>query len=386
MKGAIGMLGDGQLAQMTCLAARELGIPCHVYASSTDSPAALVADRVFVGDFLDHAALAAFADSVDAIGYDTELLPIDCVRFVAQRAAACPHPDILFATQNRIRERALLRTAGAPMPRVAAVESEADIERAGAVTGWPAILKTAEQGYDGKGQAAVADCEAAQRAFAGFGNVPCILEQRVHFAAEMSVIVAGDGAGRLVAYPVTDNLHRRHILHQSSQPSALPATAQRNALDIALAIAETTRLRGLLAVEMFYTEDGQVLVNELAPRPHNSGHHTQLTSDVSQFAQLVRILAGQLPQAPQVVPGVMINLLGDALAGRADAPWRHVGFVRGGDADADVFFYGKREARPGRKMGHVVARGPTLASAQERAWALVRELVGDALTAEGDLR
>ncbi|MCY0869076.1 MAG: ATP-grasp domain-containing protein, partial [Firmicutes bacterium] len=192
MKGAIGMLGDGQLAQMTCLAAREIGIPCYVYASSLESPAALVADRVFVGDFSDSAALAAFADAVDAVGYDTELLPIDCVRAVAQRTVACPHPDVLFATQNRIRERELLRAAQVPMPRVAAVETESDIERAGAITGWPAILKTAEQGYDGKGQATVLDAEAARRAFAACGNVPCVLEQRVEFAAEMSVIVAGD--------------------------------------------------------------------------------------------------------------------------------------------------------------------------------------------------
>ena len=375
MRPAIGVLGDGQLAQMTCLAGRELGCEMHVYAGGAGQPAALVADRVWIGDPRDEEVLTRFARAVDAVVYDTELLPIESVERVARHAAVCPSPEALRIAQNRIREREFLRRAGLPMPRVAAVRTAAELAAAVAAVGLPAVLKTAEQGYDGRGQRRVERPEQAAEAWRELGSVECVLEQWVEFERECSVIVAGGANGACEAYPVIDNAHWRHILHQSSAPSTLPPRARAEAVEIALAAARELRVVGLLTVEMFHTRDGRMLVNELAPRPHNSGHHTQRSANVSQFAQLCRTAAGEPPLPVAQRPAAMVNLLGDLFAedGLRTDPlrpplYRHVGFLPGGGA-VGTYFYGKREARPGRKMGHIIA----VADAVPDALALARE-------------
>jgi len=377
----IGLLGDGQLAQMTCLAGRTLGLTMHVYAQSFDSPAAQVADLVSIGALDDEQKLVQFAQSVSVVTYDTELLPIRAVRTVAAHTRACPSPDILYIAQNRIRERAFLQSIDMPMPRVQVVDTMQRAHEAAVLLAGPGILKTAEQGYDGKGQVRVDHPEDAVDAWKYLGEVPCVLEERVSFVSEMSVLVAGSLDGAYAVYPVIDNVHERHILHLSSSPSQLPAVAQREAQRIALAIAKALSLVGLLAVEMFYTEDGRVLVNELAPRPHNSGHHTQLSAATSQFEQLCRAISGMPLGSVVSQPAAMINLLGDLFLEDDDHKesheppiYQHGGFLspeqlmtyfrtnvpEGGDLLPDlerikVYFYGKREARPGRKLGHAIA-------------------------------
>jgi len=389
----MGLLGDGQLAQMTCLAGQALGLEMHVYAQSADSPAAQVADRVWLGAFDDEAQLRLFAEVVEAVTYDTELLPIVGVRRVAELTRAYPAPDILYIAQNRIRERAFLRSIDISMPRVAAIEEAAQAEPAALAVGLPAILKTAEQGYDGKGQQLIERLEDIEGVWREFGEVPCVLEECIEFVGELSVIVAGGLDGHFVAYPVIDNDHRKHILHVSSAPSQLPADVQATASALALRIAQALSLVGLLAVEMFYTRDGRVLINELAPRPHNSGHHTQISGAASQFEQLCRAVMG-MPLGPVLSrPAAMVNLLGELFVDAPGEPpiYQHAGFVPASvwrdyvqvqvqvpyagmpEIDSErmkLYFYGKSQARDGRKMGHAIVVGETTAAALAEAQAL----------------
>lgn len=389
----IGVLGDGQLAQMTCLAGQTLGCVMHVYAQSPDSPAAKVADRVWLGDLNDEKQLARFAEAVDVITYDTELLPVACVRSLQTHARLCPSPELLYIAQNRIRERAFLRQIDIPMPQVAPVLSAEDAYAAALSMGVPGILKTAEQGYDGKGQVRVDRPDEARPAWQALGGVPCVLEERVSFVAEMSVLVAGSLDGTYQAYPVVDNRHEHHILHLSSAPSQLPQAAQDEATRIALAIAKAAQLVGLLAVEMFYTQGGRVLVNELAPRPHNSGHHTQVTTATSQFLQLCRAITGLALGPLDAQPGAMVNLLGELFIHldpqTDDLIYQHAGFLsterlvnylrtyvqEQGEWSVDlerchVYFYGKEMARPGRKMGHAMIVDDTVQGAVKQMEAL----------------
>ncbi len=374
-KKSLGILGDGQLAQMTCLAGQALGLTMHVLASDRQNPAALVADQVWVGDWTDTDLLTRFAQSVDAVTYDTELLPIDGVRLAAKYTNAFPHPDILFMAQNRIREREFLLRQGIPIPRIAVIHDKADVLPAVAFVGTPCVLKTAEQGYDGKGQVRIDDPAKAHDAFLTLGSVACVLEEWVDFEREMSVIVAGDQLGHSKTFSVIDNEHRRHILHLSTAPSTLPDHVQQEAIEIGLSLARACGLVGLLTVEMFYAKDGRVLVNELAPRPHNSGHHTQLSAVTSQFTQLCRAMAGMELGSTEQKPAAMINLLGDIFLDADDSPFIHTGFAPGSRTDLAVFYYGKREARAGRKMGHILAVADSLSAAVKLAQTHEKELV-----------
>ncbi len=378
LKPAIGIFGDGQLAQMTCLAGRALGYEMHVYASDAGNPGALTADRVWLGSFDDESLVREFASAVDAVTYDTELLPIESVRLAARYASTRPGPDVLWIAQNRIREREFLRSVGVPMPRVAPVRTREELSAAIAGVGTPAVLKTAEQGYDGKGQVRIMHPADAQDAWSALDFAPCVLEEWIELRSECSVIVAGAADGGLVSYPVVDNVHVNHILHQSSFPSALPEEKQRTAVAVAERIARELGLVGLLAVEMFHTQDGRILVNELAPRPHNSGHHTQLSAATSQFAQLCRAVAGAPLGDVTTRPAVMINLLGDLFVDRDETVYRRVGFLPEPDDHSAVYFYGKQEARPGRKMGHVLAVGETRDQALRRAAVLYARYAGPA--------
>ncbi|MCI0182560.1 5-(carboxyamino)imidazole ribonucleotide synthase [Sulfoacidibacillus ferrooxidans] len=369
-KMAIGILGAGQLAQMTCEAGRALGFDMHVYANHAQEPATFVADRTWVGDLTDYEQLQQFAESVSVITFDTELLPMDAVSYVAQFAKVYPNPDILWIAQHRERERLFLRDQGITMPRIAFVHTHEDIASAVDQVGVPAVLKTVEQGYDGKGQRKITRPDEAIEAWEFLGRVPCVLEEWLDNPLEMSVIVAGSEAHGMAAFPVIDNEHQNHILHQSSVPSQLPVEIQSRAEQIAIFIAHSLHLIGLLTIEMFYTKDGRVLVNELAPRPHNSGHHTQLSTVTSQFEQLIRAITGLELGDVTTKPAAMINLLGDLFLQQSTSHpiYQHVGFVDPHDKEEqNVFFYGKQEARVGRKLGHIIAVGENVQDATAKA-------------------
>jgi len=341
----IGILGGGQLGRMTALAAARLGFRTHVFCPDHDSPAAQVTAVSTVAAYDDAEALAAFADDVDVVTFEFENIPDTAAEILASLKPTRPAPQILHICQQRLREKDFLSSIGVPVTRYRAVPSADDLDAAVGAVGLPCILKSAQFGYDGKGQVRiVADTDLAaawQRMGADLG----IVEAEVDFALEASVIVARGIDGKTALYPPVENRHRNHILDETVVPARLAESTAHEAERIAQRIAEELRLVGLLAVEMFVTRDGGVLVNELAPRPHNSGHWTIDACATSQFEQFVRAVCGlPLGSTAPHSEAVMKNLIGDEVT-----RWRDIL----ADPEAKLHLYGKAEARPGRKMGHV---------------------------------
>ncbi len=343
----LGMLGGGQLGRMFTLAAHSMGYRVTVLDPDPLSPAGAIADVHLKAAYQDVEALQQLADSCEAVTTEFENVPADSLRWLAKHCAVRPAGDAVAIAQDRIREKAFVRACGIEVAPYAVIEKAADLDTASAAL-FPGILKRARFGYDGKGQARVASTAEAKKAFAEMGAEACVLEQRVALKCEISAVVArgADGSGH--GFPVAENRHRNGILDVSIVPARIaPALAQR-ATDWALKIAAELGYCGVLAVEFFVTESGGLLVNEMAPRPHNSGHYTIDACVTSQFEQQVRTLCGlPLGDARLLSPVVMVNLLGDAW--QQGAPqWERVLSM----PDAKLHLYGKHEARGGRKMGH----------------------------------
>ncbi len=345
----LGILGDGQLGRMLALAAARLGLTCHVYGPDQHGPAKQVSWIQTTADFRDEAKLAAFAADCQAVTLEFENVPVETLRFLEARVPVLPGSAALEVSQDRLREKALARALGAGTAAFAAVDSRADLDAALTRLGCPAVLKTTRLGYDGKGQARIMTPADADAAFAAMKGQPAILEAFVPFTREVSVVAARGRDGAFVPYDVTENEHRDHILHRSVAPARIGAKAAARAVAIARAIADELGYVGVLGVEFFVIGEGadeDVLVNEIAPRVHNSGHWTLDGALTSQFEQHVRAVAGWPLGSPRrLSPRVeMLNLIG----GEADAS-------RGllADPEAKLHLYGKAEARPGRKMGHV---------------------------------
>jgi len=293
--GTIGILGGGQLGRMTALAAARLGYRCHIYCPEADCPASQVTPLATAAAYDDREALARFAHSVDLITLEFENIPLDAARFLAGLRPLRPGAGILETCQSRLREKAFCRSLGIATAPHAEVTGPEDLRRAVAAIGRPAILKTAELGYDGKGQARIeteTDLDQAWRAVCGERPVQSVLEGFVAFDLELSVIVARSPTGDCAAFPAVENRHRNQILDRTLVPGRVPPDAARRAEAIARHMAEALDLVGLLAIEMFLASDGEILVNELAPRPHNSGHWTLDACVTSQFEQLIRAVGG----------------------------------------------------------------------------------------------
>jgi 5-(carboxyamino)imidazole ribonucleotide synthase len=346
---AIGILGGGQLGRMSALAAARLGYRCHIYCPEPDAPAAQVTDRATVAPYDDEAALARFAAAVDVVTFEFENIPFATVETLAPLVPLRPGPDVLRICQDRLLEKDFCNRLDIPTAPYAKVESFDDLTRAVADIGTPCVLKTARLGYDGKGQALIqagTDLEESWatttgHAASGLG----ILEGFVDFELEISVIVARAADGTQCSYVPVENRHRNHILDRTLVPAPIAPEAAARAEAIAGSLAEGLELIGLLAVEMFVTKDGEVLVNELAPRPHNSGHWSIDACVTSQFEQFVRAVAGlPLGATTRLGDAEMKNLLGDEVE-----RWPEIL----ADPAAKLHLYGKAEARPGRKMGHV---------------------------------
>lgn len=346
----IGVLGGGQLGRMTALAAAALGYRCHVFSPERDAPAAQVADEVTVAAYTDRKALAKFAKQVAVITYEFENIPYEPVAEIADKVPVRPSPDVLRIAQDRLREKEFINSIGVGTAKYRPVASFDDLIGAVEEIGRPAVLKTARMGYDGKGQVPIradTDLEAAWAAFAQSMPTPVqgILEGFVHFEREVSAIVGRGLDGKTASYVAVENRHENHILAQTIAPARVPFDTARRAEAIARHIAEKIGLVGILGVEMFVGGDGTLLVNELAPRPHNSGHWTIDACVTSQFEQVVRaICALPLGNPRRHSDAVMENLIGDAVN-----RWPEI--LK--DPDAKLHLYGKRETRPGRKMGHV---------------------------------
>ena len=342
---AIGIVGGGQLGRMSAMAAARLGYRCHILTPEADSPAGQVAARTFLGDYEDPVLLRDFALSVSAITFEFENVSAAGLDLLASIRPVRPSPAVLRVSQDRAVEKAFLNGAGVGTAPWAPVGSRAELDAAVALLGLPAILKTAQGGYDGKGQEvlrAPGDCGAA---WAELAPGPLVLEGFVAFACEISVIVARGMDGRAVAFDPVENRHRDGILDVTLAPAAISADVAARATDTALRVAAALDLVGLLAVEMFTGTDGAVLVNEIAPRPHNSGHWTIDACPASQFEMHIRAVAGlPLPMAVRHSDAVMKNLVGPEEAALWPAILAAPGLV--------PHLYGKAEARPGRKMGH----------------------------------
>jgi 5-(carboxyamino)imidazole ribonucleotide synthase len=329
---------------MLALAAGQLGLKCHIYAPEIDSPAFHVSAAHTIAGYGDETALAAFAASVDVVTYEFENVPSDTVRFLEQRVPVRPGAKALDVAQDRLKEKALARQLGAMTAEFAAVNSLAELEAAVKLIGTPAVLKTTRMGYDGKGQAKISSGEDIAHAWTMMKGAPSILESFVTFEREVSVIAARGLDGRMAAFEVTENEHRNHILHTSSVPARVSGELAAEAVFIAQRFLETLDYVGVMGVEFFVGED-VIFVNEIAPRVHNSGHWTQDACTVSQFEQHIRAVAGwPLGATQRHSDVVMTNLLGDEILGWDDLAQ---------EPGLAFHHYGKAEARPGRKMGHV---------------------------------
>jgi 5-(carboxyamino)imidazole ribonucleotide synthase len=345
-EAVIGILGGGQLGRMLALAAARLGFKCHVYSPSPDSPAFEVVHRVTCADYNDTEALDRFAADVDVVTYEFENVPADTATFLAVRVPVLPDPQILATTQDRLAEKRFVAKLGIPTAAFAEVSAPGELAAALAKIGQPAVLKTRRYGYDGKGQATIRNGGDPATAWREVGGQPCILEAFVPFEREVSVVAARAHDGAVECFDVTENEHRDHILKISRVPAALPESAAQQARQIAQTIARQFNYVGVLAVEMFVLKNGsQILVNEIAPRVHNSGHWTLDGASVSQFEQHIRAVAGW-PLAKPIRHGrvEMTNLIGNEVEDYRD--WLAV-------PGAAVHLYGKTAVRPGRKMGHV---------------------------------
>ncbi len=341
----IGILGGGQLGRMLAQAAARLGFKCHIFAPNPDSPAFDVVHRVTCADYGDTQALDRFAADADVVTYEFENVPAEAAMFLAARVPVLPDQNVLATTQDRLAEKNFIAALGIGTAPYASIDAPDQLAHALARIGRPAVLKTRRFGYDGKGQITIQNGTASEAAWREVGGQPAILEAFVPFTREASVIAARARDGTVECFDVTENEHRDSILKISRVPAALPEDAAREARRIAETIAQKFAYVGVLAVEMFVLADGGLLVNEIAPRVHNSGHWTLDGASVSQFEQHIRAVAGW-PLAKPVRHGrvEMINLIGNEVEDyRA---WLTV-------PGAAVHLYGKAAIRPSRKMGHV---------------------------------
>ena len=361
----LGVLGSGQLGRMFALAARRMGYRVHTLSPAEDTPAGQVADVEITAEYDDLEAIRAFAAGVDVVTFEFENIPIEAADAAADIAPVRPTGHALYVTQQRAREKSFLALKGVPVTPFEAVASLDELLAALPRVGVPAILKTAAFGYDGKGQHRITRPEEADRVWGLVGPQPAILERVVDFVLEFSVVAARGLDGAFVHYGAIENTHREHILDLSVSPAGIPVETAHEAVLITRTVAEELAYVGVLCVEFFLTASGRVLVNEVAPRPHNSGHLTIEASATSQFEQQVRAVCGlPLGSTDQRRPAAMANLLGDVWANGAP-DWSAALAL----ADVSLHLYGKSTARVGRKMGHITALADTTLAAAEKALA-----------------
>ncbi len=358
----LGVLGGGQLGRFFVLAARHMGYRVAVLDPHRDSPAGSLADRHLAAPYDDPAALQELAELCAAVTTEFENVPADSLGRLAKRIRVAPSAECVAIAQNRIREKAAARALSLPVGPYAPVEREADLARPEL---YPAVLKTARLGYDGKGQALVASPADAPRAWESLHRVPCVLEKRLDLEREISAIVARGSDGETRVFSVAENRHRHGILDISIVPARVAPALADEARSLAARLAAGLSYEGVLGVE-FFVVDGRLLVNEMAPRPHNSGHYTLDACAASQYVQQVRALCG-LPLGDErlLSPATMVNLLGD-LWNAGEPDWRQVL----DEPRAKLYLYGKSSARPGRKMGHYTVLDADPARALEIALAL----------------
>jgi 5-(carboxyamino)imidazole ribonucleotide synthase len=353
----IGVLGSGQLGRMFAIAARRMGYRVATYSPDQDTPTGQVSDTEVVAGYDDLDQVRAFARSVAAVTFEFENVPAATAAACAEHAPVRPAGTVLHTTQQRIREKTFLRSAGLPVANFRIVREESDL------AGFTGILKTADFGYDGKGQVRVKDPAAAIAAWESLNRAEAVFEEFIDFDCELSVVAARSVTGEFVHYGVVANSHRNHILDLTIAPAAVSAATALEAVEIARTVLEKLDVVGVLCVEFFLTKQGKLLINELAPRPHNSGHFTFDANVTSQFEQQLRAVCGlPLGSTMQLRPAAMVNLLGDEWSA-GEPRWASAL----ADPDVKLHLYGKPEPRKGRKMGHITAMAETAEEASQKA-------------------
>ncbi len=359
----LGILGNGQLGRMCAQAAHTLGYQVAVFGPGASSPAGQVTDLQWVHPFDDLDAVGQFAQSVDVVTLEFENIPVETLNEVSRWAPLRPGSFVLETTQHRIKEKSFLKNQWFPVTEFFEVNSNDELQRAVTQLNRPAILKTASWGYDGKGQTTVDPGDDLEAIWQQLDTDAAILEAKVDFEHELSIMVARDTSGNVLCYDPTLNVHERHILDVSRALGDFETPTVSDAKAIARGIVESLDLVGVLCVELFQTPDGKLLVNELAPRPHNSGHLTIEAHATSQFEQQTRAACGlPLGDTSQLHPAIMLNLLGD-LWQDGTPPWEKILALPG----CHLHLYGKNPAVVGRKMGHLTITGKTTGEVEQRA-------------------
>lgn len=368
----IGVLGSGQLGRMFAIAARRMGYRVHTFSPDADTPTGQVADEEIIAPYEDLDAVRDFASRVSVVTFEFENVPSATAAAAAERAVVRPEGGILHITQNRLREKAFLSRHGFPLAPYGVVTGLGDLQETLERLGCPAILKTAGFGYDGKGQVRISSPQAALPALAAMNGSEAVLEKRIDFEMELSVVAVRALNGHFTWYGPIRNEHDRGILDVSSAPSGLPPDLSEQAIEISRGVCEMLGLVGVLCVEFFLTRDGQLLINELAPRPHNSGHLTFDACLTSQFEQQLRAVCGlPLGSTELLRPAAMANVLGDLWRG-GEPDWEAACSY----PEVKLHLYGKTEPRPGRKMGHITVLADTVSEALDVAIRARGALVG----------
>ncbi|MFN0041261.1 MAG: 5-(carboxyamino)imidazole ribonucleotide synthase [Burkholderiales bacterium] len=369
----LGLLGGGQLGRMFTMAAQSMGYKVLVLDPGEQGPAGSVADEHLRAEYLDREALKKMASRCAAATTEFENVPAESLAFLAQDAVVSPAAAAVAVAQDRIREKAFLAEEGFAVAPFAIINGERDLNEARLAPLLPGILKIARLGYDGKGQVRVSTPAEVRNAFADLGGRSCVLEKFLDLEREISVVVARGFDNNVVSFPVSENQHAGGILDVGIVPARISGELAQNARSTAIQIAHRLDYRGVLCVEFFVLRDGKLVVNEIAPRPHNSGHYTIDACITSQFEQQVRVLCGlPLGDTAAHCPAVMVNLLGDLWAA-GEPRWEHVWQ----HARAKLHLYGKTEAKPGRKMGHFTVLAEEIDSALTTALEIKSNLMAD---------
>lgn len=359
----IGVLGSGQLGRMLAISARRMGYRIHTFSPDKDTPTGQVADREVVGDYDDYEAVERFAREVDVVTFEFENVSAKAVEAVEKHAPVHPRGEVLFTAQNRLREKQFLEQNGFPLAPFRRVNSLQEMEEAVQELGLPCVLKTAGFGYDGKGQTKIERIEELSHAWSTLGEQAGELEKWIDYEREISVVAARGQDGVFSHFGAVENRHENHILDLTIAPADIPEETAKEAIELTRDLLESLEMVGVLCVEFFLLPGGELLINEIAPRPHNSGHFTVDASITSQFEQQLRAVCGLPLGSPrQISPAAMVNLLGD-LWEEGEPNWSAALEF----PNAKLHLYGKSQPRPGRKVGHITALGDTTQEAVQTA-------------------
>jgi 5-(carboxyamino)imidazole ribonucleotide synthase len=359
---ALGVLGSGQLGRMFAIAARRMGYRVHTFSPADDTPTGQVADVEVTASYDDLDALRAFARQVEVVTFEFENVPIEAIDAIEEHAPVRPSGVALHTAQQRAREKTFLADRGIPTAPFMPAATLDELWNAVAQVGSPSVIKTAAFGYDGKGQHRVTRPADVEHIWTAIGHQEAVVEKFISLQAEISIVAARGLDGSVVEYVPFENRHRHHILDVTTTPALIPQPIAKRAAEITRTILEELQYVGVLCVEFFLSTDGELLVNEIAPRPHNSGHLTVDAAVTSQFEQQVRAICGLPLGSPDLLrPAAMANLLGDLWA-EGEPNWAAAARF----ADVKLHLYGKDDPRPGRKMGHLTAMAKTVQDAQDR--------------------